>query len=275
MIAGKYALRNGKIIPVKNFSIPPNDLGFLRSFSVFDVMEAQGNAVFCEKEHFGRLFKGLKDAAINTDVPYIKNLPFLLKKLLAKNNLGHSYLRVSITGGLTKDGFNPTAPPQCYAFCFKHKHNPALSGGLKLFTQKFHRDYPLIKKPGDYFGAEIFIKKRKKYDDVLYIGKNNEILETSRRNIFVVAQNGGLKTPKNNILPGVTRAVILKLFPKIKETTIYLDDLLSAKEIFITATVSGIVSVVQVNNKKFPAGKITQKIKNLFLEYKKEYFTQT
>lgn len=54
---------------------------------------------------------------------------------------------------------------------------------------------------------------------------------------------------------------MLKLLPKAKETTVYLDDLLSVKEVFITTTVSGIVPVVQINNKKFPAGEITQKIK--------------
>lgn len=272
MFAGKYALKNGKIIPVRDFFVEPNDLGFLRGFGVFDVMETRDDIIFHEKDHFERIFKGLKDIRIDIKVEYIKKFPFFLKKLLKKNKLRHSYLRIDITGGLTKDGFNPCGFPQCYAFYFKHKHKSAPDKGLKISTLNFNRSYPLIKKSGDYFGAEIFLKKRKKIDDVLYVGKNNKILETSRRNIFIIDKKNIIKTPKEDILPGITRMTILKLFPEIKQTDVSLKDLFSAKEIFTSATVSGILPVVQINNKKFPVGNITEKVRNAFLKYKESYF---
>ena len=187
MIIGKYGLKNGKIVPLDDLKLPFFDLGFLRGYSVFQFMEAHNGVIFYEKERIRNLFNYCKEALIDIrGVDYIQNLPGLLKKLIKKNKLERSsvFIRVDITAGLTSDSFHPdkNSLPNCLAFCLKssHKKEP-----LSLFTYKYERPAAEAKKSQDYFLAEILLKNSP-YDDVLYIDSKGNVLETSRKNIFIV-----------------------------------------------------------------------------------------
>lgn len=278
MIIGKYGLKNGKIVRLKDLKLPFFDLGFLRGYSVFQFMEVQGGVIFYEKERIKNLFNYCKEALINIgDVDYIQNLPKLLKKLIEKNKLANSpvFIRVDITAGLTSDSFHPdkNSLPNCLVFCLKsfHKKEP-----LSLFSYKYERPAAGAKKSQDYFLAEILLKNSP-YDDVLYIDGNGNVLETSRKNIFIV-KNGVIKTPAKGILKGLTRSIVLNLLKKsgkfkVKEEDIALEELYNADEIFITSTSFGVFSVGQVDKKKFKSpGEITEQIKEIYLNHKREYY---
>ena len=80
------------------------------------------------------------------------------------------------------------------------------------------------------------------------IDKNKEVYEGAYSNMFWFEGNS-LCTRKEDVLPGITRKVVLELSPyKIKYKKIKLKDLLKKKEIFITQSVKGIVPIVKIDS---------------------------
>ncbi len=74
----------------------------------------------------------------------------------------------------------------------------------------------------------------------------------------MVKKDGTVITPKDRVLHGITRKNILNLASKrypTEEGTITLDDILQAKEAFLTSTTKRIVPIVQINNSLISDGK--------------------
>ena len=80
--------------------------------------------------------------------------------------------------------------------------------------------------------------------------RNGYIPEGTTSNLFAFIDNT-LVTANTGVLEGITRKVVLSLaenlFP-IEFRTLHLDELLRAREIFISGTNKGIVPVVQIND---------------------------
>ena len=84
-------------------------------------------------------------------------------------------------------------------------------------------------------------------------------------------KNAALITPKENVLLGITRKVILEIAKqnkiKTEERKVKLSEIQIADEAFITGSSKGIVPVVQIDGKWIGNGKVgktTQKLKILF-----------
>lgn len=277
MIVGRYVLQNGKITPIKEAKLPIFDLGFLRGYGVCQVMEAYRGVIFRPEERIKTLFDYCKKALIDIkNADYIQKLPDLLAKLIKENGLENErvFVRADVTAGLTADSFNPdkNSEPNCFAFCFSSalKKEP-----LKLFTYKYEKPFPEIKKSQDYFLAQVLLKNSP-FDDVLYLSKENNVLETSRKNIFMI-KDGIVKTPSEGILKGMTRNIVLNILKasrefEIRETKISLDEIYLSDEVFITSTSYGVFPVGQVDKKKFKEGVATKKISGIYSDYKKSYY---
>jgi branched-subunit amino acid aminotransferase/4-amino-4-deoxychorismate lyase len=87
-----------------------------------------------------------------------------------------------------------------------------------------------------------------------------------------------LITPKNNILFGITRNLVIRLARKmgynVMERDIKIRELFLADEAFITATNKDIVPVVKVDNKKIGngmPGKFTKDLIKVFAGFIKTY----
>ena len=98
------------------------------------------------------------------------------------------------------------------------------------------------------------------------------ITEGAVSNIFYVKDNE-VKTPslESNILPGVTRAVIINILKEMKipiiETKISVEDFMEADEIWITNTTKGVLLVSEIDEiKLLDSNNIYQKVLNKFIE---------
>ena len=102
---------------------------------------------------------------------------------------------------------------------------------------------------------------------------NENVIEGTMSNIFGVEKNV-FYTPdiKFSGIEGVMRNEILKLLKKNKEKykvkKIKFKEFLNFEEIFICNSIFGIWSVRQILKKKFPFGKKTKELINLFLNKK-------
>jgi len=117
------------------------------------------------------------------------------------------------------------------------------------------------------------------FDDAI-MARGNDVTEASFANVFIVDNDNNLITryADNFILCGITRNRIIDLANdnniKIFEKSITINDLLSAREVFLTSSSLIIrpITLIYYQNQNYiissgQAGKITRKIRNLYYDW--------
>jgi branched-chain amino acid aminotransferase len=111
--------------------------------------------------------------------------------------------------------------------------------------------------------------------DMLYC-HDGEVLELTRNNIFLF-MGDTLVTPRENILLGITRMVLLELcqgvFP-IEERVVRTSELAQASEAFLSGTTKGVMPVVQIDGTVIGDGAVgpnARKVMDLFRDYTRRH----
>lgn len=250
---------NGQYLPLKRAGISPYDLGFLRGYGVFDFMITANGKPFMLDDHWSRLQKSAKELKLTIPVGKEK-YEKILKKLLVMNGLKKSAIRTMITGGASPDGVTPSAKVTFLILIEKPAIYPPdfYSRGAKLISVEYQRECPQV-KINNYVTAIKNLKRKKKARavEILYVN-NGKILEASTSNIFIV-KNKNIITPKDNVLHGITRQVVISLARKNKfrvmEREIPEKEMFNADEVFITASNKYIIPIVKVEKKIIGAGR--------------------
>lgn len=269
----KYYFFENKICESSKVFLNPHDLGFLRGYGVFDFLRTFKGKPFLLREHLRRF----QNSAKLLNLPFPSNQKWLkniVLKLLRKNRLPEATVRLILTGGIGKDSMTPDNKPQLLIFVEPLHPFPQTyyQKGIKLITLEHLRENPRAKTLNYSFALQHKpALKRAGAQEMLYLHQGS-VLECSTSNFFMFKGNK-LITPRENILLGTTRNLVLKLAQnhfKIQEKKIHLAEIPQADEIFITATLKEVLPVVKINHWKIgqgkPAGK-TQIINNLFQKY--------
>lgn len=273
----KHCYFNGKFTVADKIKIDPYDIGVLRGYGVFDVMCALGEKPFLLKEHYARLRNSARE--LNMKLPWSeKEWETILKKLLKLNGFARSTVRTILTGGMSSDAFSFCGKPTVYILIenFQYYPNDIYENGAKLITHEFERMIPRAKIV-NYVEAVRNQEKKKKAKalEILFV-KDGKVLEASTSNVFMV-KDGKVITPKDNILLGTTRNLIVKLARKkypVEEREIVFSEFKKADEVFLTATNKFVVPIVKVDTWKVGNGKIgpiTRDLMKIFAEFEKKY----
>lgn len=105
--------------------------------------------------------------------------------------------------------------------------------------------------------------------EAIMFENGNIVTEGSSSNIFIVNNEGSLQThPANErILNGITRQEIIKSVNnndiKILEKEFFLDEMLGAREVFLTSTSMKLIPITQINGRKIADGQVGQMSKKL------------
>ena len=111
-------------------------------------------------------------------------------------------------------------------------------------------------------------------DDAIFVSDQGVVREGTSSNLFIVS-GGRLTTHPltDNILPGITRMVVLNLCKvaglDVKESFFGIDELLGADEVFLTGTVTELLPVVRIDDKAIGnghVGPITRRLYDLLRE---------
>jgi len=272
-----YAYFNGKIKAIDKVKISPLDLGFIRGYGIFDVMRTQNGKLLLLNEHWRRFQNAAKE--LNLKIPINKNKCHeLIRKLLKLNNFPESIIRIVLTGGISKDLFSLSGQETFLILAerFELLNKRIYEKGVNAVTLNFCRELPKIKTT-NYLEAirHQNFKDRHKAFEIIYV-KNSEVLEASTSNIFIFKKNV-LITPKDKILSGITRNLIIKLAKnlfRIEEKKISGKELINASEVFLTATNKNIVPIIKIDGKNISSGKVGKNTKILMVklsEFLKKY----
>jgi branched-subunit amino acid aminotransferase/4-amino-4-deoxychorismate lyase len=275
----KYCYFEGKIIPLEKAKISPYDLGILRGYCVFDVMCTQNGKPFLLSKHWKRFQNSAKELMLKIPVNQ-KKYEKIVEKLIKLNGFEKSTVRTVLSGGLSSDGFSlENGNETFYILVEKFKKLPeeCFQKGAKLITLEFFRNFPKA-KIANYIAAIKNQNKKKKSKalEIIYTSQG-KVLEASTSNFFIV-KNGIIATPKEKILLGITRNLVVNLARKnkfkVEERDISMKDFLAADEIFLAATNKDIVPIVNVDGGKIgngKVGKVTKRLMDIFESFVKKY----
>jgi branched-chain amino acid aminotransferase len=254
-------------------TISINDVAVLRGYSLFESLPVYKRKPFHLADNIRRLYHSSQ--VIDLEVPYTaEEITALITEVIERNPYENATLRILVTGGITEDAVLPSGKPSLYILI-----TPAIEmtperwqQGIKVISVPFQREAPEAKSTS-YLVAIKALKQaaRQGAQDALYYNSNQEILECTRSNIFLVRE-GILLTPREGILTGLTRNLVLELarnrFP-IEERVIPLEEVWHADEAFTSSSGRGIMPVVQVDGQQIGDGRggpITRKLYELVRE---------
>lgn len=260
-------------MPFSEARVSPADIGLLRGYGVFEVLRTYNGKPFLFDDHMNRLRRSAEK--MNISVPYsCDEIRETINRLMKKNEVSEAYIRVLITGGETGGGI--LYDPQIPTFIILTEDPDKIDEkyykeGAHLVTVEHERVFPDIKTTNYAVAVKnLPLIREKGALDILYTLKG-KVMESSTSSFFIV-KKGTLVTPKDGVLPGITRKFVLEMakgvFP-VEERDILLPELKEASEAFITATNKEIVPVVKVDDTVIGSGTVgetTTSLMSLFRE---------
>ncbi|WP_376795263.1 aminotransferase class IV [Thermogemmatispora sp.] len=242
----------GRWVHPDEATVPLSDVAVLRGYSVFESLRTYDRRPFRLDDHLDRLYHSAE--LIDLAIPYTREeIRAVLEETIRRNAFRHASLRILVTGGTSEDGILPSGKPLLAVLItpLPERDLEAFRRGLRLITCRLQREAPEAKTTS-YIAAVQALKEaaRRGAADALFVNERGQVLEGTRSNFFVF-RGDTLVTPREGILPGVTRTVVLELARErfaIEERPIALSELSSVDEAFLTASSKEIMPVVQIDD---------------------------
>ncbi len=266
----QYVVINEALVAKEDAKISISDLAVQRGYGIFDFFKTVGNQPTWLDDHLDRFYFSAAEMFLPVPLerPALKEL---LRQLMDKNDLPDSGIRITLTGGYSTDGYS-VQQPNLLVTQEPFLYNRAIfEQGIRLVTYTHQRQLPHVKTI-DYLQAirlQRYIKEQGAQDLLYHF--QSALLESPRSNIFIVNDRDEICTPSKDILKGITRKKILQLPGfNIKETVIHPEELLTAKEAFITSTTKSILPVLNIDGRDIGKGKpgeVTREVWKRLLAY--------
>ena len=267
---------NGEFIARDEAKISPDDRGFIFADGVYEVVKYYKGKPFCFDGHLERLKNSLSQLYIT--YKGLDELKEIMWKLLKENGLTNkdAGVYVQITRGVSNrvHYLRAGASPTTYIFTFELPSNKDnIEHGIQVLREKDIRWQRCdIKSVSLLPNTMLFDKAHRKGAGETILIRDGFVTEATHSSVFGIIDGTVYTHPlSNNILPGITRKVVLDLCVengiKIVEEAISEDMLAYLDEMFITGTGSEITPVVRINTRDIGNGKpgqITRKLQALF-----------
>jgi len=245
-------------VPSPNLSLP-NYLGM----GLFETLRARpapgGKQIIGFSEHLTRLTSSCE--ALRLSPPTPEEVRVALRDALSGLE-GDAVVRILVEPGrwiVKVDEWHPTLP----------------KGGIRVSLFEGTRSFPQFKSFSSLLSlvARRDAESRDAHEALLI--SNELVTEGAWSNLFIVTNEGTLITPQRGVLPGITRQMVMKLFPVV-EGDVTVDMLLNASELFITQATHGVVPVIQVEGSPVKeVGRVTQDVREAYESLSGEFFETT
>ena len=252
---------NDKFLDIKEAKISPLDRGFLFGDAIYEVIIAVNKKPFELGAHLTRLKKNISSLKYSLSDQF--DLEETILEVISRNKFINKAIYVQISRGtdivrahIPSNDLSPTIFVSSHEL--KTDFSPS-SGEKAILLEDFRWRKSQIKATS--LLANVIYRSEAKNQEVFetILFENGFITEGAVSNVFCCIDNKILTPPlSENILPGVTRKVILKLIQdtsfEYEETKISLDSFLSAEEIWVTNSTKGVIPIIELDGKKIGSG---------------------
>lgn len=274
---------NGETMPLAQVKVPAQDRGFLLGDAVYEVLRIYGGKPWLVREHMARLARSLE--AIRIQGVDLARLEKRMFETIAAGPFQEAIAYIQITRGVA---------PRSHAF-------PASAVPLEfLYVQELADPYVQARRDGaavithpDLRWGRCDIKSTNLLANVLamqaakdagaleafFYLPDDTITEGTHTSVFGVLDGALLTAPNSpDILPGITRGLILRLAEKVgvplREHVLTRGCLPRVTELFLTGTTSEVLPIVKVDGKSVADGRpgpVTRRLQDAYTEAVREY----
>lgn len=257
------------IIYLSKKRLGPLDTALLRGYGVYEYLRTYGELPFKLEEHLDRLERSC--AMMHLEIPCSRAV--IRETILSHCLKGvESSIKIFAGGGEASDDLVPDGETLMFVAItplvpFDRAY---YEQGIKLLSYVHERPFPLCKS-SNYVAAILASRLAKQEGalEPLFISQQGKVLETARSNVFFV-KGDEVFTPKEGVLKGITRQVILDIYPVVEREVDFHE---TWDEAFITSSNKEVMPVVQIDHRvigKGNVGKISKKISTFFSEVTNE-----
>ena len=270
---------DGEFITEDKAVISAKDLSVLRGFGVFDFLITYGKRPFYLKEHVQRLENSAEKIGLALNHTNEEICDIVEETVRRNTHHEESNIRIVYTGGVSSDGVTPEGNGKLMVMVTPKLELPDwwYTEGAKIITLDIERFIPGAKST-NYLTAVWALQQAHHQEaiETIYVDRNNRMLEGTTTNFYFFKDNK-LITTQSDILPGITRGVVMELvkgYFDVEFRDIDKDEIGSMKEVFISASNKEIVPIIRIDETVVGDGKPganTRKMMQLFKDYTRLY----
>ena len=262
---------NGDMHPADAANISVYDHGFLYGDGCFEGIRVYSGRIFKLRSHLERLYRS--SSALYLEPAYdIDTLDAVVREVVESNGIDDGYVRLIITRGVGSLGLNPfkcTEPGTIViADAISLYPDEYYQSGLQVMLSSRPRIPVICLDPAikslNYLN-NILAKAEALHagmQEALMLNVDGFVAECSGDNIFIIRGEKVL-TPSTDagILNGITRQFIIQevgpdIGLEVVETSLRLEDVLGADEVFLTGTAAEVIGVTEIDGKQIGDGAV-------------------
>jgi D-alanine transaminase len=256
---------NGVEMPLDEVRVSVLDRSFLFGDGIYEVLRVYGGRPFLLREHIDRLARSLEKIRIQAEVTRIEQR---LRQTLIHSRVreGTVYIQVSRGVAPRTHKFPPGNPqPNELIYINEIKDDPykaARTTGASVITvpdDRWNRcDIKSVNLLANCLAAQAAAEAG--CEEAILVADDGSVVEGSHTSVFGVKDGSIWTTPLGpHILPGITRALVLRLAAQagisVVERSLRKSELREIDELFLTGTTSEVLPVTHVDS--HPVGRGT------------------
>lgn len=280
-----FSYLNGEIIPAGQACVSIYDRGLFYGDGLFETVRIYKGLPFLIENHLQRLIRGA--VALGISFPGKKDdLMMAVMQTLEANRLREGVIRLTLTRGSSVRGLWPEKPGEPTLIITAESSVPYTDKQYKKGFRAALISFPLNEysplsgiKTLNYLEYIIGRREslRRGFDEGIFLNQKRYLAEGTVSNLFLV-KGKKLYTPpvEAGILPGITRAMVIKIAKKsfdVSEQNISPLFIKEAEEAFFTNSLMEIMPLVEIEEKSVGNGKpgtVTAELHSAYRAFIKE-----
>ena len=258
----RIAYVNGRYLPRAQAMVSVEDRGFQFADGVYEVCEVKGGQLIDERRHMARLERSLRELRIARPMSEAA-LAVVLRETVRKNRVRDGIVYVEITRGTARRDFPfpPAGTPPTLVVTARSTDRARL--------EQLAADGVAVVTMPDIRWGRVDIKSVALLPNVLakqaareagareawLVDAQGRVTEGASSNAWIVSRDGTLITRQlgNDILPGVTRAVVIDVVKgqglAFEERAFTVAEAYAAREAFITSASQIVLPVTRIDGR--------------------------
>ncbi|NRP18813.1 D-alanine aminotransferase [Ensifer adhaerens] len=278
----RIAYVNGAYVPHADAAIHIEDRGYQFADGVYEVCEIRHGFIVDLTRHLDRLGRSLSELRIDWPMNRAA-LTHVIREVVRRNRVRNGLFYMQVTrGAARRDHVFPAKGTVPTIVVTAKRTDTAViarkgAEGIAAITVPENRwDRVDIKSVG--LLPNVLARQKAKEEgaqEAIFVDPDGTVKEGAATNVWIVDRDGVLRTrpADHGILRGITRTTLMDvarpLGIKIEERAFSVDEMLAAREVFITAATSICFPVVSIDGKPIGnghPGSIAQNIREAFFD---------